>query len=88
VHILSLAEDLAQFLFMWHLYRPELIREGQKVVDFIENSLIKDTDSNHWSRAIIEKEEVDRPVRTTISESFNRSLKRLIPDGADNQIDL
>ena len=84
----SLAENLPQFLIFWAdfstlmLHKSEEGQEWSRLPDILkhmERTLILNSDTNHWCRALHEKGlEMSRAARSTVSESFNASFKRLL----------
>jgi hypothetical protein len=83
---LSVAESFAEFLALWHNFREELGKRSQSVqyseapalIKYFEDTFVKNPDGNHWCQALSPSGE--RLSRSTVCESFNRSVKRILPD--------
>jgi len=87
---LSLCESHAEFFLQWADFRKQMLakadsdpvtwKEAKAFVDHFETKLIKSDDSNRWCRAMIgdQVEYLGRCVRSTRSESFFATMKRVL----------
>lgn len=87
---LSLAENLPEFFLKWRHWIVHILQltdsrdadwiKGDELVKHFKKRLIQDDDSNRWCRALIgdHYDDLCRAVRSTRSESFFSSLKRVL----------
>jgi len=87
---LSLCENVPEFMLEWAFWRKAMLEKqaggsavwahADKLVTHFEKKLIFDDDSNCWCKALIgpQQKYLGRVIRSTRSESFFSSLKRII----------
>ena len=95
--MLSQTTCLGEFFYLWSVCRTTLLnlsrfddgsewKAGEALVKYFEDKYIKCVDSNHWCRALLDENCSSRRVdRSTVCESFIRSIKRVLVQLGDPQ---